>query len=586
MRNHYGVWVLVVLILTWFIPSSVLAQDQNLIEGVHYMRMKCPDGSAKTCIKLINKRGDQVDAESLANLFGISAFQLRAQNPTSTIAVCRDQFRRSVWHMARIDKAQDRATDIVWNNCPEGDRRVVTVPGESFEVSVQNVPMFSEFESAFHAAQSCGTNRACIRGKFNTAFADNPTTPSAGPVSGPPPAAPVPPNANLPTSVKAAPPLNPSTAKIAVDPSPPHHAVATTDQSLNIGILIWALAATLTVLFLLLARRRQQERFTNQAALHEERVELLDKANRERADLEVKITQLNCLLGESREANQTAQRDHQQVLQEKVNTIDTLTTQHQAGLNVINFVIRTFGLELERDRETGLPSAASLIKEIDIKFIDEILRCQTSLYGALPEGRSYPRKRSDAWSSIQQAEQEWQTEFQTRVQQIFELLTGKDSSDHSKKDVTGYRPLDGIRQEIGFLLSVVKDELDKLDPDQVQSQYLDLTSVMGVFFRVYSKLDERTRKAEQIAEDSRQSLRGVLKKNTHSIEESDDDSGPASKPPGTLPGNSPPSNSSMKKTLSGGTSAPTTESGEGEAKGSSPIASPIYLVSSNGRGND
>jgi hypothetical protein len=571
MNNHHRVWVVVVLILAWFIPSSAYAQGQTLIEGVHYLKKKCADHPERTCVQLLNKQGEQIDSESIASLFGLSVYQLRAQNKTKTIPVCRDSLRRNIWHMESIKQPSDRAKQDIWLSCPERDRRVVTVPSELLDVGVvKNQPLFTDIETAMNSASQCGANQSCFLKEMTKVFPELGQAPvSTGAVCPNPNGSP--PSSNHPAtpSGHSGPPTPPpaSATTIAVDHSPSGHGTQA-EHSVDIVLVFLTAVSWIAILFLLLSRRRMKEQLEHQKSLVDEKSGDLGKESQEKKGLQAERDDLNRrLTGQKRLLRETLdqqQESHDEALRLKDEDYRALATKSQSATRILERLAQTFASNASRDPQTNLPTFNGIVQGIEEGVIQSILEHAKLRYGSSVNEVNPPRNRREAWNVVQLAERQWFSGHQTMAQQILVLISGEHISVSASRDAKGYQALEQIQKEAQYLLRFIQDEMQRLTTEPMQSS--NLTTAIAGLLDLQTRLQEELQGAKQSAADYKSAYTSALKgAGTHPDSESD--LGPVSRPADTLPGVQGPAN-------------PTTEA----ARGSSPHASPptLQLVSSKG----
>lgn len=539
MRSQNWVRVLVALIVVWFFtPLSASAQEKPVIKGVHYVDAKCPNGKSG-CIQLINKKGDQVEADTLASLFGLNAEQLRAKNPKSTIAVCRDPLRRQYWHMAKIQRAEDRATDAVWEHCPEKDRRVVTVPGEILEVGGPDVKTFTSIKSAIDAAMQCGASDGdCVRGALGTIFPDVNSSPSStdmtalkNPVSpATPPAAPVPPISSPPTDSGS----NTPTAQVAVDTSN----LFTKNEVTSIVLVmngIWIIAFILYVWHQY--KRRAELRIENgelKEAGFEKDSQLRVKDKKIESDqtrietLESSVKQFEILAAQHTEEAKAQGTQYQTLMQEKHREAE----QARKDAETTRRTLAQFAAQYVAPEQRDQLDARTISQGIEQVAIREIVECMTELYGTSPA--IAPRTRDEAWKLLHTSERDWHNEYLSRISAIQSLITSNPPS--YSRDPSGFTALGLLRRDIRLCQDVVRDELKVAG---LSSSETDDMSLMDLLTKAASEIHVRLSQRAEAADENARTWRQAYLDATAPTKpkgSSDDESEPISKPAKTLPG--------------------------------------------------
>lgn len=541
MRSQNWVRVLVTLIAVWFFtPLSVNAQEKPVIKGVHYVDAKCPNGKSG-CIQLINKKGDQVEADSLASLFGLSAEQLRAKNPKSTIAVCRDPLRRQYWHMAKIQKAEDRATDAVWENCPEKDRRVVTVPGETLEVGGSDVRTFTNIKSAVDAALQCGaTNGDCVRGALGTIFPNINETPSSSgivtssqnpvtPVT--PPAAPMPPVNTPPVGTGP----NVSTAQVAVDTSN----LYTRGELTSILLVMNGLWIIALVLYGWSQHKRRASLSRENGELKEEGYEkdrqlrTKDKeieGGKQRINvLESSVEQFDLLAKQNAIATKEQGTRYQTFMQEKHQEAEAAQREVEATRRtLLQFSAKYVAPEL-RDR-LDFQTISQGIEQVAIR---EIVECMTELYGTSP--MIAPRTRDEAWKLLHTSERDWHQEYLSRVSGIQTLITSSPPS--YSRDPSGFAALTLLKRDVRLCQDVVRDELKVAGLSTAETDDMSLLDLLTkATSEIHVKLSQRVEASDENARTWRQAYMDATAPTRPKGSIDDESDGPISKPAKTSPG--------------------------------------------------
>lgn len=546
MRNYHWVRVVVSLVLLiWFIPTS--AQGQTPVLGRHYIYMDCPDAKDEQCVRLINRRGDPVDAEAFAKALGLNdAFGLRNMNLTSTIAVCRDSERRDVWHMAKIERVQDRASNIVWANCPESDKRVVTIPGEFYRTSSTDDSTLVTLRSAENAARQCGAKPDCIRKTFLTYFPGDGSSPST--IAGgdtPSTASPQPP------SVPVQPPtISPQNPASIIQPSQVTNQDAGAwtksdytilGMSISIGILLIAVG------WLWWTRRKQQKELAKVKEILAEgdgeiikqrdaEIERLQELNltltKENSSLTDQVTMLSGSvktidrqIGEIKRDHRQTERDHeasyQRIMTERAEENASLSSKLTQTTRVLKQLASKYAPEFTGEVVTF----EALSKAIESGVVREIITRVQSIYGSdIMQKFPHPLTREDAWKLPALARREWHTAFVDHISSIH-LMVRSDSSLPSK-DLSGFDTLDGLRADLLLSMQILRDDLAASNADVVSAQNPDL---FGLLEQYVSALADMRRRADEWQ-------KAYERKATSVSASADQELAPISKPADTLTG--------------------------------------------------
>jgi hypothetical protein len=491
MRNHYGVLVLVALVLTWLSPLSALAHTQRLVEGIHYGYEACPQTQDnKSCVRLKNRGMKyQIDAQSFAELFGIDAFELRKSNPESTIAVCRNQYDRTKWNMAPIRSVQERATDVIWSGCPLHDRRVVTVPGERFVVPAE-IQIVSDSTVApkplsltdilYHEAQKCNGDESCIAQVRKNLFPDTSVT-----------------------QQQSTPPPPPSHEEDLQKNNGGSNRVPVKDHLAEIVLAVLLAISLFTVLLLLRKNRDLRAELVSQKKLN--------------------ASNIMQTLGRAR------------VNQGKMIELEYTQEQLQTAHDVLEEIATMYAPSLSIPETLGPSFCHELLRGIENEIIEEILRYQTKAHGITPDFSDIPVTREQAWSDLFENFRNQARVYALKANQVIALLEPKSSlSKQAMESVFLVHKLDHATEQIQLVISSMKDELPTESLDDIQSSNPNLIDMTAGMLQRLTFLKGKLSEAARNVETQEQEESGIKTKDSatnHASEES-----PSSKPGRTLTG--------------------------------------------------
>lgn len=546
MRNYHWARVVVSLVLfIWFVPLS--AQGQTPILGRHYVYMDCPNAKDQQCVRLINRRGDPVDAEAFAKVIGLEdAFGLRNINLTSTIAVCRDSVRRDIWHMAKIERVQDRASNIVWANCPESDRRVVTIPGEFYRTSLTADSTLVSLRSAENAARQCGAKPDCIRKAFLSYFPEDGSGPSEATSENPPPTV-TPQLAPAPVQSPTASPQNPASV---IQPSQVVNqdagAWTTSDyailgMSISIGILLIAVG------WLWWTRREQRKELTGVKEILAEgdgeiikqrdtEIERLQELNlklaKENSGLSEQVTtlrdgvrslddQIRQMNVQQQQALSNKEATYQRIMAEKAEENANLASKLAQTLRVLKQLASKYAPEFKGEAVTF----EALVKAIESGVVREIITSVQTIYGSdVMEKFPHPLSREEAWKLPALARKEWHKDFVEHVSLIHSML--KSDSVLPSANLSGFDTLNSLRADLLLVMQILRDDLSASNSDIVSAQNPDL---FGLLEQYVSALAEMKRRADEWE-------KAYKRKVASASANADQEPAPVSRPPDTLTG--------------------------------------------------
>jgi hypothetical protein len=397
MRNHQWVWVVVALFIAClFTPLSASAQNQ-IVEGVHYVRAKCPDTSKYSCIRLINKPGHQIEADALASKFNMDMFELRAKNPSATIAVCRTN---GVWRTGNVPGVKGRASDAIWKNCDPKNRRVVTIPGEILEVGASRALPYETIERTVKSIARCGADDSkCILAAIDPILPKDNATPEVIALPSPQPPSNSPPPVVLPKVDQ----MDDTVLQLRIN-----------NFDLVDGFLLaLVLFAFVALAYVMVTKWRLSRVFSDLE---------LDLADREKS-LHFERAEKSKLSA----ALEALKASHAADLRKKDDEIALARAEQKEAQERFEQVARIHAPDVI--------TSADLLRAIKDGFIQQIIDCAADLFKTgieLTESDFvYPITIGDAWrvfsdrqrAFLEYRKEDWQSAFLTRIQSIHSLVT-------------------------------------------------------------------------------------------------------------------------------------------------------------------
>lgn len=502
MRNHPWMRFMIAIIAVWLLPFTAHAGLQQLFEGEHYRVVRCPDQTSKTCVRLINLRV-QVEADALAERFGMDQFELRAKNPMATLAVCRDATRRAVWHMAQTRGIQDRPSNVIWNGCPQEDRRVVTIPGEILDVdSSTRVLPYLDVETAIQSVMRCDpSNATCIKDALA------PILPNGIPVSET-----VEVKRKTPPKPSERAPETPSpsmTAKALVQETIPMTVISSTKseqrpvhRSESSFVVLVACIVSLGLMVSLIYAMKLRRQLADEKTVNLKKEDDLQDREKE--------------LGVSRDACQTLRIELDRVRQE---------------FEIMRANLDSANADLIRVREKLAPATESiddLIRSVEDGEVERVSAHIQEMYGL----EEYSKSRADAWRQLSDL-----SERASEGIHALHLLVKDSAGEMKGSDHSYFVRLNSFERDIRFCVDLLHAEL--ATRGQRDSDRLDLRASIIELIALNGALRDDLRKAKEEADVYRsgmiqaQSEAGALRQR---ITETTDETSP----PKTILGLSPP----------------------------------------------
>lgn len=167
MKSHTckRAWVAFIAVLFTLLglASPALALNGHPVEGEHYKIVRGPNPKS-TYLKVA--KGVNINTPLLAETFHTTPHDIRADNPTKTIALChvRGVYRGKVVGESIAERVRNRASNRYWVDCPEKDQYVFIVPGELIELTGVKHLSFNEEQKALVELKACA-DQACVMDK-------------------------------------------------------------------------------------------------------------------------------------------------------------------------------------------------------------------------------------------------------------------------------------------------------------------------------------------------------------------------------------------------------------------------------------
>ena len=155
-------WIAFVAVLFALLglASPALALNGHPAEGEHYKIVKGPSPKS-TYLKVTP--GVNINTPLLAEALGTTPQDIRADNPTKTLALCH--VRGDGYRMGKgIDSPDKRASNAVWQTCSQSDQYVYIIPGEVIEVTGMKRLSFDQEQKILSELKACA-DEACVMDK-------------------------------------------------------------------------------------------------------------------------------------------------------------------------------------------------------------------------------------------------------------------------------------------------------------------------------------------------------------------------------------------------------------------------------------
>ncbi|OGL73202.1 hypothetical protein A3E39_03790 [Candidatus Uhrbacteria bacterium RIFCSPHIGHO2_12_FULL_60_25] len=213
-HNVTRVWVVFIAVVFTLLgfTSPALALNGHPVEGEHY-RIVRGSNPGSTYLKVTP--GVNINTPLLAEALHTAPHDIRADNPTKTLALCHvqgDGYRMG----SGINSPERRASNSVWQSCPDvKEQYVYIIPGETIEITGLKRLSFNEEQKVITELKAC-TDQACVLDKAKVLGAkvsgEAPAAPAAASPAPPvaPPSDGVSPPAPAATSEESFPPANPN----------------------------------------------------------------------------------------------------------------------------------------------------------------------------------------------------------------------------------------------------------------------------------------------------------------------------------------------------------------------------------------
>lgn len=139
-----------------FAPSA-LALDGHPVEGKDYLIVHGPN-KGSTYVRVAEKTN--VNTPLFAEAMHTSPFDIRSDNPTKTLALCKRL--GDGYEMGNgINTPEKRASNVVWQSCPEDRRYVYLVPGEILELTGVHHLSFDAEQEVLRDLRKCA-DASCV----------------------------------------------------------------------------------------------------------------------------------------------------------------------------------------------------------------------------------------------------------------------------------------------------------------------------------------------------------------------------------------------------------------------------------------
>ncbi len=143
------------------VPQSAFGQNPNKpVENKDYFVSESGDETIKD-IRIAH--GVNLNTEAFAKRFGVTPFDIRRENPTTTLALCKKNGR---FHMSPgIISPETRKIETIWSGCDEKNRYTYIVPGSTLHINVRkHHPTFEQERQAVEILKACSAvaTTSCI----------------------------------------------------------------------------------------------------------------------------------------------------------------------------------------------------------------------------------------------------------------------------------------------------------------------------------------------------------------------------------------------------------------------------------------
>lgn len=143
------------------VPRTAFGQNPNRpIENKDFFVSETGDETIKN-VRIA--QGVNLNTEAFARHFGVTPFDIRRENPTMTLALCKKNGR---FHMSPgIISPETRRFETAWNGCDEKNRYTYIVPGSTLHINVgKHHPTFEQERQAVEVLEACPkiTTVSCV----------------------------------------------------------------------------------------------------------------------------------------------------------------------------------------------------------------------------------------------------------------------------------------------------------------------------------------------------------------------------------------------------------------------------------------
>ncbi len=134
------------------VPQAAFGQNPNRpVENKDYFVAESGDETIKD-VRIAH--GVNLNTEAFAKRFGVTPFDIRRENPTTTLALCKKNGRFQM--SPGITSPETRKIETVWNGCDEKNRYTYIVPGSTLRINVgKHHPTFEQERHAVEILEAC-----------------------------------------------------------------------------------------------------------------------------------------------------------------------------------------------------------------------------------------------------------------------------------------------------------------------------------------------------------------------------------------------------------------------------------------------
>gem|GEM_PF-4305169 len=134
--------------------------DGEPVEGRDYWILPQTQCDSGTCIRIAP--GININTPRLAEKLGVKPIDIRADNPTGTIALCHR--KNDGYRMGTITRPEERASNEVWKSCPDPEQQYVYIlPGQVIKLTGVKHLSFHEEEQLKAEIKQCTTSECATQ---------------------------------------------------------------------------------------------------------------------------------------------------------------------------------------------------------------------------------------------------------------------------------------------------------------------------------------------------------------------------------------------------------------------------------------